>query len=250
MNVLTQPTFRIAMADDGASLTAAQALRYRVFVEELGANGPMVDHDERLERDAFDDHCDHMLLFDDAIGEVVGVYRLIRPEHAADIGRYYSENEFDLSGLRSTGRRLLELGRSCLHAEYRGGAAMYHLWNGLADYVRAHQIDLLFGVASFPGTDTQALAEPLSILHHRFLAPEGIRPNARGENAVAMDILESEQIDRRQAMVCIPALIKGYLRLGGMVGQGAWIDHAFNTTDVCLVLDTERMNARQRSIYS
>ena len=133
------------MADDPALLASAQELRYRVFVEELGASGPMVDHDQQLERDRFDEICDHMLLIDDAVDQVVGVYRLIRPEHAAAAGRYYSEDEFDVSALKSSGRRLLELGRSCLHQDYRGGAAMYHLWNGLAAYVEAHEIDVLFG---------------------------------------------------------------------------------------------------------
>jgi len=238
------------MVDDPALLASAQALRYRVFVEELGASGPMVDHDRRLERDSFDEICDHMLLIDDAVDQVVGVYRLIRPEHAAAAGRYYSEDEYDVSVLKSSGRRLLELGRSCLHQDYRGGAAMYHLWNGLAAYVEAHKIDVLFGVASFPGTDVTALAEPLSVLHHRFLAPPELRPKARGAQGVPMDILPAASVDRRKAMVRIPALIKGYLRLGGVVGQGAWIDHDFNTTDVCLVLDTAQMNARRRSIYA
>lgn len=250
MNALTQPAFRIALASDEDELRAAQALRYRIFAKELGAAGPGVDHSAGLERDRFDPYCDHMLLYDDAIGEVVGVYRLIRDDHARAAGGFYSESEYDLQPLKSAGRSLMELGRSCLRAEYRGGAAMYHLWNGLAQYVGEHGVDVLFGVASFKGTDAQALAAPLSLLHHKHLAPEDIRPVVRKPHGVAMDLMAEDQIDRRRTMLDIPALIKGYLRLGGQVGQGAWIDHAFNTTDICLVLDTAALSARQQQIYS
>lgn len=244
------PMFRIAMSDGPEMLRAAQRLRYEVFVEELGAAGAFVDHAERLECDPYDALCDHMLLYDDTAERLVGVYRLIRAGHAAEVGGFYSEAEYDLGLLKASGRRLLELGRSCVHADYRGGAAMYHLWTGLADYVARHEIELLFGVASFHGTDVQALAAPLSLLHHRHLAPADICPTARPPEAVAMDLMPEAQIDRRQAMVQIPALIKAYLRLGGVVGQGAWVDQSFNTTDVCLIMDTSTMSTRQRQIYA
>jgi putative hemolysin len=126
---------------------------------------------------------------------------------------------------------------------------MLHLWTGLSDYVRAHGIEILFGVASFPGTDTAALAEPLSFLHHHHLAPPALRVRAIGEGRMPMDLLPPDRIDRRAAMKATPALIKAYLRLGGFVGEGAWIDRAFRTTDVCLVMDTARMSARSRAIY-
>ncbi len=241
-------TVKVAESDD--ELRAAQALRYDVFVRELGGGGPMVDHVAGLERDRFDPFFDHMIAIDDAKGEVVGVYRLLRFERAAEAGQFYSENEYDLTPLRHSGRRLLELGRSCLHKDYRGGTAMYHLWTGLAAYVAKHEIEVLFGVASFHGTDVQTLAQPLSLLHHSHLAPPDLRPTAQPDSAQDMNLLDASQIDRRKAMLQVPALIKAYLRLGGFVGQGAWIDHAFNTTDVCLVLDTARMNDRQRKLYT
>lgn len=250
MNIATQPRFRTALAETGDMLRAAQTLRYEVFVEELGAAGPLVDHAARLERDIYDSVCDHLLLFDDAIDAVVGVYRLIRAHHAAEIGQFYSEGEYDLSRLKRSGRPLLELGRSCLHRDYRGGEAMYHLWSGLAEYVQAHEIEVMFGVASFQGTDTDRLAAPLSLLHARHLAAAHMRPTARPDHALDMHILPEGSYDRRAAMLQVPALIKGYLRLGGAVGEGAWIDHAFNTTDVCLVMDTKALNMRQRQIYT
>ncbi len=240
--------FSVRLAETDEDLRAAQALRYKVFVSELGGDGDLVDHEAGLERDRFDPYFDHMLLTDTQTGEVVGVYRLLTDERASEIGEFYSEAEYDLAPLKSSGRKLLELGRSCLHRDYRGGAGMYHLWNGLAQYVTERQIEVLFGVASFPGTDVAALAAPLSLLHDRHLAPKELR--VRSRRYQPMDLIEPGILDRRKAMVEVPALIKAYLRLGGFVGDGAYVDHSFNTTDVCLILDTERMNARQRKIYS
>ncbi|WP_170769741.1 GNAT family N-acetyltransferase [Ruegeria lacuscaerulensis] len=246
----TGPSFTVKLAETEAELRAAQRLRYDVFVRELGGGGEMVDHDAGLEQDRFDPYFDHMLAIDDQTGETVGVYRLLPGERAADLGQFYSEDEYDVSVLKDSGRKLLELGRSCLHPDYRGGTAMYHLWNGLAAYVNARQIEVLFGVASFHGTDVQALEQPLSMLHHNHLAPPDLRVRAQPDVFQSMDLVGVDALDRRAAMVQVPALIKAYLRLGGFVGEGAFIDHAFNTTDVCLILDTARMNERQRRIYS
>ncbi len=245
----TGPSFTVKLAETAAELQAAQRLRYDVFVRELGGGGEMVDHEAGLERDRFDPYFDHMLARDDTTGEVVGVYRLLPGERAAELGQFYSEDEYDLTVLKQSGRKLLELGRSCVHPDYRGGTAMYHLWNGLAAYVTEREIEVLFGVASFHGTDVQKLAQPLSMLHHNHLAPPELRVRAQLKVFQSMDLVAPEALDRRSAMVQVPALIKAYLRLGGFVGEGAFIDRAFNTTDVCLILDTARMNERQRRIY-
>ncbi len=244
------PSFRLELARDPQALEAAQRLRYNVFVTELGADGPLVDHDAGLERDRFDTFFDHLLLWDDTRGIVAGVYRLLRPEAAREAGQYYSEDEYDLDPLKRSSRRILELGRSCLHRDYRGGTAMYHLWQGLAGYIKEHRINILFGVASFHGTDPKALAEPLSLLHHRHLAPPDLRPKVRSAHGTQMNLLPEDRIDRKAAMIQIPSLIKAYLRLGGLVGEGAFIDHVFNTIDVCLVMDTARLNPRHAGIYT
>ncbi|WP_107496016.1 GNAT family N-acyltransferase [Thalassobius sp. I31.1] len=248
------PKFECRLAAGPAELEAAQRLRYRVFVSELGGNGELVDHENQLERDRFDPFFDHLLLFDHSRddhpdGPVVGVYRLMQDEGAERAGAFYSESEYDLTPLKTSGRKLLELGRSCLHENYRGGMAMYHLWNGLAEYVRARDIEVLFGVASFHGTDVEPLKKALSLLHHNHLAPEDLRVRAQPEAFQAMDLLPINDINRKQAMLAIPALIKAYLRLGGFVGEGAFVDHAFNTTDVCLLMDTKRMNERKTGLY-
>ncbi|MEE3317929.1 MAG: GNAT family N-acyltransferase [Pseudomonadota bacterium] len=250
----TEDHFELRLAATPEDIRAAQHLRYRVFVQELGGDGAMVDHDAQLEMDAFDPVYDHLLLLDRRRGDtvrdrVVGVYRLMRSDRVAEAGRYYCEDEYDLSVLKASGRRLLELGRSCVDAEYRGGTAMLHLWSGLAKYVADHDIDILFGVASFHGTDIGALKQALSFLYHNHLAPEDVRVRAVADHFQPMDLLPPDKIDRKEAVVQIPALIKGYLRLGGTVGDGAFIDHAFNTTDVCLIMDTARMTAGANAKY-
>lgn len=249
-----QERYLVRLAGSEADHVAALRLRYKVFVEELGAQGPLVDHAIGLERDEFDAHFDHLILVDrkrEATGEdhVVGVYRLLPCDRLEKIGRFYSETEFDLSALKASGRRLLELGRSCIHPDHRGGTGMFHLWNALADYVLDRQIEVLFGAASLPGTDVAALALPLAWLYHNHLAPESLRVRAIGVDAVSMNVLPAGRIDRRSALAALPPLIKAYLRVGGFVGDGAFVDHAFNTTDVCLVMDTRNMSAKHREFY-
>ncbi|MCU9848670.1 GNAT family N-acetyltransferase [Defluviimonas sp. WL0024] len=247
--------FQVRLAAGETDFLAAQRLRYRVFVEELGGDGPLVDHEGRFERDAFDPVNDHLILVDRrrdaaALDHVVGVYRLLRGDQAEAFGRFYCDSEYDLARLRSSGRRLLELGRSCVDAEYRGGTAMFLLWNALADYVLEHGIEVLFGVASFHGTDVEALRMSLSWLHHHHLAPEALRVRALPEHFQRMDLVARDALDRRAAMVEMPALIKAYLRLGGFVGEGAFIDREFNTTDVLLLMDTAAMSDRHKGFYT
>ena len=244
----------VRLARDPAEVEAAQHLRYQVFVQELGGDGEMVDHDRQLEQDRFDPFFDHLLLLDPTRGQairdqVVGVYRLLTEAGAEAAGQFYSEDEYDLGLLRKSGRKLLELGRSCLHPDYRGGMGMYLMWQALSDYVEARGIELLFGTASFHGTDLTDLSHPLSLLHHRYLAPADLRVRTQPAAYQSMDLVPEDQIDRPAAMRAIPALIKGYLRLGGMVGDGAYVDHAFNTTDVFLILDTNRLSDAQARIY-
>ncbi|MFK7870819.1 MAG: GNAT family N-acetyltransferase [Roseobacter sp.] len=242
-------SFSVALAETEEDVRAAQRLRYDVFVEELGGGGALVDHEARLEQDRFDPFVDHLILRDSSDNRIVGVYRVMRRDQADQAGQFYSADEYDLDALLGCGRPLLELGRSCLHRDYRGGMAMYHLWNGLARYIAEHQIEILFGVASFHGTDPASYAQALSLLHYRHLAPDQIRPRARKSGFQAMNLVAESDINRIAAMKQVPSLIKAYIRLGGFVGEGAFIDKAFNTTDVCLILDTAAMNETQAQIY-
>ncbi|HEY0214600.1 MAG TPA: GNAT family N-acyltransferase [Paenirhodobacter sp.] len=252
---LETPTYLVRLARDGRDLRASQRLRYKVFVEELGGSGPMVDHAARLEIDAFDAIYDHLILVDpvrEAAGDdyVVGAYRLLSSDQAARCGQFYCAEEYDLSPLIASGRRLLELGRSCVDRDLRGGAAMLLLWNGLADYVLEQDIEVLFGVASFHGTDIAALKMPLAWLHHHHLAPADMRPRALASAFQPMDLIPAGALDRVAAMAQMPNLIKAYLRLGGYVGEGAFVDHAFNTTDVLLLMDTKAMSDKHRAFYT
>lgn len=244
----------LRLAQSKADLLGAQRLRYEVFVEELGGDGDLVDHAERLERDAFDPHFDHLVLVDRrrdpaSLTHVIGAYRVLPGDRRALAGRFYSETEFDLTPLLASGRKLLELGRSCVHRDHRGGTAMFHLWNGLAEYVLDRGIEILFGAASFHGTDIAELAAPLSYLHHQHLAPPALRVRALPPHRQEMNLIPASQLDRKAALAATPALIKAYLRLGGFVSDGAWTDRDFNTTDVCLVMNTAEMSARHRKFY-
>lgn len=232
---------RLALND--AERDAAQALRYRVFFEEMGAHP-----DERTLRtcrdvDIFDEMADHLLVIDhscpDEEARVVGTYRLLRSEAAGKIGRFYTSSEYDISPLTRFPGRLLEVGRSCVAREYRGRSAMQLLWNGIASYIFLHRIDVLFGCASLPGISPDLLADELAWLYHNHLAPPALRVRALPERYVSMQRKDPSLLDRRTCLARLPPLIKGYLRLGGYVGDGAVVDEQFNTTDVAVLVKSE-----------
>jgi putative hemolysin len=252
----------VRLAHTAAEVDAAQALRYRVFFEEMAARPGVEAAAARRDRDAFDAYCDHLLVIDRKRGEgaegVVGTYRLLRRSAAMKGGGFYTSTEFDIAPLLAYPGEILELGRSCVDAAYRNRPTMQLLWRGIATYVFQHDITLMFGCASLPGTDPQALAVPLSYLHHNHLAPPALRARALSDRYVEMNILPPAevdadaavaQIDARSAIAALPPLIKGYLRLGGLVGEGAVIDREFNTTDVCIIVVTDRVTEKYFSHY-
>ena len=236
------PALQVSLARSEDDIRAAQRLRYIVFVQEFGSRGTGVDVLNCLETDSFDNHADHLILRDARQSDtetrgVVGTYRLMTQDHANAAGGFYSASEFDLTPLLVCGKRLLELGRTCLHPEYRRGPGLMLLWQGLADYVAQRGIQLLFGTASFPGTDLTRLQHPISHLHANYLTPQSYRVASWQEQT--MPLLPEDRIERKSAMRDTPALIKSYLKLGGTIGQGVYVDEAFNTTDVCLILPTD-----------
>jgi putative hemolysin len=255
--MLTNPTstgsqiqLSTRLAQTAADRAAAQRLRYQVFVAELGATGPMVDHADGREADHLDDIADHLLLEDASRPEgdrVVGVYRLMNAAQAAGAGGFYSATEFDISPLLASGKSLLELGRSCLHPDYRGGAGIFMMWAALADLIAEQGIEVLFGTASFQTTDPLSIAGPLSLLASRHSAPPDL--TARSMAYHPMDLIPADQVDRKAALLDMPPLIKAYLRLGGMVGDGAFIDQAFGCIDICMILEIARIPASQRAMY-
>ena len=246
--------FEVRLAETQQDVAAAQRLRYKVFVEEMGAHASDEEHAARQERDEYDPYFEHLLLIDtqakgDPLDRVCGVYRLMRGSAArAGIG-FYGASEYDLSKLKNFDRETLELGRSCIAKEHRGGLGMHMLWNALGQYVTAHDIGVLFGVASFHNADPAPIAEALSYLHHNHLAPPELRVKALPENRAEMNLIPADEINKRRALQLIPSLIKAYVRLGGYVGEGAFVDHDFNTVDVCLIMDTQTMTDKYRAYY-
>ena len=126
---------------------------------------------------------------------------------------------------------------------------MHMMWDGLGQYVSKHDIGVLFGVASFHSADPAPIAEALSYLHHYHLAPPELRVKALPKNRTEMNLMPADEINKRRALQLIPSLIKAYLRLGGYVGEGAFVDHDFNTVDVCLIMDTQTMTEKYRAFY-
>jgi putative hemolysin len=243
----------LRVATTPAEIDALQALRYRVFYEEKGAAPDAAATQSQRDIDCFDAVADHLIVVDHALGDgpegVVGTYRMMQRDGAAIAGRFYSADEYDIAPLLAFPGRVLELGRSCVDQRYRGRAVMQLLWRGIAAYVFAYEIDLMFGCASLPGTDPDAIAPELTYLHHNHLAPPALRPRALPGRYVDMARLPPEQVDARRVLVTLPPLIKGYLRLGGMIGDGAVIDTQFNTTDVAVVVKTDLVTDKYYDHY-
>jgi putative hemolysin len=241
-------------AGDPDFVEASQALRYRVFYEEMTAKPTPRMATLRRDFDEFDDVADHLLVVDHDRGDgpesVVGTYRLIRRVAAERVGRFYTVDEYDISKLIALPGEILELGRSCVDEAYRTRQVMELLWRGIAAYVFTYDIKIMFGCASFPGTDPEAHAVPLSYLYQNHLTPEDRRPVALPERYVTMNRLSADAFQPRRALAAVPPLIKGYLRLGGTIGDGAVIDPQFDTTDVCIVVETQLVTDRYYKHYS
>jgi L-ornithine Nalpha-acyltransferase len=244
---------QVRLAISPEDIAAVQALRYRIFYETMGARPSPGMARLKRDGDAFDRNCDHLMVLDHGRGEgadaVVGTYRLIRREAARRCGQFYSAAEYDISRLAAYPGPVLELGRSCVDPAYRARAVLPLLWSGIAAYVFHYDIELMFGCASLPGTDPDELAAPLSYLYHHHLAPVELRTRALPERYVDMRRLDPGSIDSERTRGQLPPLIKGYLRLGGFVGDGAVIDHQFNTTDVCIVVKTDLVTEKYSRHY-
>lgn len=243
----------VRLARDAAEIDAVQALRYRVFYEEMGAHADAATAASRRDRDDFDAVADHLLVLDHDKGDgaeaVVATYRLIRRAAAAKLGRWYSAAEYDISRILAMEGEVLECGRSCVDAAYRTRGTLQLLWSGIAAYVFKNRVAILFGCASLPGTDLDALADQLTYLASKHMAPEAIRPRALPDRYVEMMRKDPATVDAKRTLVGLPPLIKGYLRLGGFVGEGAVIDPQFNTTDVAVMVKTDLITEKYSKHY-
>lgn len=235
---------------------AAQLIRYRVFVEEMGARLPPEAMRAGRDFDAFDEICDHLIVLDksiegDAPDQIVATYRLLRQEVAERHSGFYSTSEFDVEPMiaRHPGKRFLELGRSCVLAPYRTKRTVELLWQGNWAYSLKHNLDVMFGCASFPGAFPEFHALALSFLHHNTLATGDWAVHAAPNRYRNMDLMPPEAVNPKRALMAMPPLVKGYLRLGAMVGEGAVVDQAFGTTDVLIVLPVESISSRYLNYY-
>jgi putative hemolysin len=246
-------SLQIRLAETAGDIKRSQRLRYRVFYQERSAIATPWNKVTRRDTDAYDAHCDHLLVEDrttqhqwTGAHDVVGSYRLLHGRAAKHAGGFYTESEFDLGALSShfNMQNALELGRSCVMPSYRNKRTIELLWRGIWSYIVANRCDVLIGCASFEGTDPEKLALPLSFLHHFAAAPPAWQVRARPERAVPMDRIAKDDIDLKAAMRALPPLIKGYLRVGAFVGSGAVVDHDFGTTDVLMVLPISAIGER------
>ncbi|KAA5600473.1 GNAT family N-acetyltransferase [Blastochloris sulfoviridis] len=245
----------VRLARNSADVRQAQKLRYKVFYDEMSAIPDAATKLARRDVDGFDAICDHLLVLDhdattNVLGrqqpKVVGTYRLLRQCVALRHGGFYSAAEFDIGSLmrRHSTLNFLELGRSCVLKPYRNKRTVELLWHGIWAYVLRHDIDALIGCASLEGTDPDALALQLSFLHHHARAPEEWRASALPQRYVEMNRMPKEAIDAKAALHELPPLVKGYLRLGGYVGDGAVVDSQFGTTDVLIILPRTAISPR------
>jgi putative hemolysin len=237
-------------------IVAAQQIRYRVFVEEMGAELPPEAMRAKLDFDAFDDICDHLIVLDTAIegdsaDQIVATYRILRQEVATRHSGFYSASEFDIAPMiaRHPDKQFMELGRSCVLPPYRTKRTVELLWQGNWAYALKHNLGVMFGCASFPGRHAEMHALALSFLHHNALATGEWAVRAAGPNARNMDLMPAEAVNAKRALIAMPPLVKGYLRLGAMIGEGAVIDPAFGTTDVLIVLPVESISSRYVNYY-
>lgn len=242
-------SLEVRLAQTPEEIKAAQILRYEVFYEECGARPNELI--SRLKQDVspIDDFCDVLLVVDHACNKVVGTYRFMLREAALLHGEYFTASEFDITKVLSFPGQIMELGRSCVHKDYRNRATIQLLWRGIAAYMNSNNVGLFFGCGSFVGTDVSQYAQALSYLHYHHLAPSDIRAKALPQHFQKMDLLPAHDVNTKEAMKQLPPLIKGYLRLGGCVGEGAFIDTQFNSIDVCIIVQRDVITDRYSQRY-
>ncbi len=250
-NTSDDESIYVRLAENSQEVEAAQRLRYQVFYEEYGASADAEMETSKLDIDEYDAYADHLIVIDasESKEKIIGTYRMLRRAAAEEVGQFYSSSEYDLDPLLSSESSLLELGRSCVLEPYRTRPVLQLLWQGIAEYITEYDIDLMFGCASLQSTDIKSISKPLSYLHHYHLAPEQLRPRAIKGRYINMNIIPQEDINARRVFAELPPLIKGYLRAGSCIGDGAVIDEQFNTTDVFIIVQTHLLADRYRKHY-
>ena len=255
MSIFNRNQLEVRLAKDEDEIVEVQKLRYEVFVDEFGAKVSQKNKNECIESDKFDNHCDHLILIDKSttslIGKpiIVGTIRLINSINAKNFYGFYSAAEYNLDKILKLKQNFLEIGRACVHKNYRGQIALHLLWLGLGKYVLKQDINIMFGVASFNGSDPTLFSSALSLLSHKYSASKELEFKALTPNSVDMNMISVQELDYRKAILQMPSLIKAYLRMGARVGEGAFVDTNFNTVDIGVIIKVKLMNRKYKKLY-
>ena len=247
--------FIIKIAQKKSELKKAQALRYSVFYKEKKAIPTISKKILRLDYDKIDKFADHLIVIDKnrrgIKNKIVGTYRLLRGDITAYCGGFYTSSEFDLSKILNSykNNQILELGRSCVHKNYRNGTIMNLLWKAIAEYVKLYDIKILLGCASFHGTDIIKHTNELSYLRKNFSLPDEFSVKSLDTKIYPSYTEINSNINDLRTFVKLPPLIKGYLRIGGKVSHDCFVDYKFNTIDLCVIVITDKINEKYKKKY-
>jgi len=250
--------YQIRLAKTQDEVIEAQFLRYHVFYELMGAQPSLDNIETKRDFDRFDEICDHLLVIDKDRPEgrnVVGNYRLLCAPPNPQPEFFYSHCEYDLTPFTALAKKedllLMELGRSCVHPDYRNNAIVIQLlWRGITNFAVQNNIDLMFGCASFADIEQKNLQASLSYLYHKKLSPPKWRAKARPELYQQMDYMPITPENEREVLASLPPLIKGYLRLGAWIGDGAVVDNQFGTTDVLITMPLTNIPKRYIDFFT
>ena len=251
--ILESENYSIKLAETKSELKQAQALRYSVFYKEKKAKPTFTKKIIKLDYDKIDKYADHLIVLDkkNKKNKIVGTYRLIRGDVAKLFGGYYSSSEFNLINITNNykDKHILELGRSCVHQDYRNGSIMNLLWKAIAEYVKLYDIKILLGCASFSGIEPTKYSDELSYLRQNFCLPKHLSVESFDKNIYPVYKLKENNSNQLRIFAKLPPLLKGYLRIGGKVSHNFYVDHNFNTIDLCVVVNTSDIDEKYRKKY-
>lgn len=253
--ILEHGNFLIKLVENKSELKSAQSLRYSVFYKERNAKPSLSKKIIKLDYDSIDHFAHHLIVIDKtrkkSSNQIVGTYRLLKGDFARQLGGFYTSSEFDLTNIIKIYRdnQILELGRSCIHKDYRNRNIMSLIWKVIARYINLYDIKILFGCASFPGIDVFKFSEQLFFLRDNFSLPNDLSVKSLDKDIFSIDTFKIKKVDMISTFLKLPPLIKGYLRVGGKVSDSYFVDHQFNTIDLCIAVKTENIDYKYKKKY-
>ena len=242
--------FTIKIAESNFEIKKAQSLRYKIFFKEKKIKKKSFKFLLQRDYDFYDKISDHLIIIDnnrEIRDNVIGTYRLLRGNCAKLYRGFYTEQEFDISNLKKnfSSKDILELGRSCIHPQYRSGIILKLLWQGISNYIKMYKIKILMGCASFHGTNPSKFKDEFSLLYESYRLPEDYDVKSLQSNEISFN----KNINHSTTLNKLPPLIKGYLRAGGMVSENFYIDKEFETIDYCVIMLTEKIVSRYQNKF-